>query len=177
MDRSVGSADDVAVRLAVSDEAEAVARVHLRCWREAYAHLLSDAFFTTLEAGLGKRAQRMEQGIDDGRALWIAERSGQIVGLARATEHSTSAPTASADDEVPAALELATIYVLADQYGSGAGQMLLDVTIGDLPCFLWVAEDNPRARSFYTRNGFRADGARKVESAWEAMPVVRLVRP
>lgn len=40
----------------------------------------------------------------------------------------------------------------------------------------WTAEDNPRARAFYARNGFTPDGARKVEPSWEDLAEVRLVR-
>jgi len=39
-----------------------------------------------------------------------------------------------------------------------------------------MAQDNPRARAFYARNGFTPDGARKVEPSWEDLTEVRLVR-
>jgi len=32
-----------------------------------------------------------------------------------------------------------------------------------VPAQLWVLEENPRARRFYERNGFLADGARVVD--------------
>jgi GNAT superfamily N-acetyltransferase len=72
---------------------------------------------------------------------------------------------------------LPSIYVVASHYGSGAGQRLLDAALGDLPAFLWVADDNPRARAFYARNGFVPDGTTKVGPV-AGTPVleVRLVR-
>ena len=69
------------------------------------------------------------------------------------------------------------LYLLAAHHGSGLGQRLLDAAIGDGPAFLWVAEDNPRARAFYSRNGFRWDGLQRTEPGFEDMAVVRLVRP
>lgn len=62
---------------------------------------------------------------------------------------------------------------LADLHGTGAGQLLLDAVLGDSPALLWVAKDNPRARRFYARNGFAADGA---EEEAMGLTVVRMVR-
>lgn len=74
-------------------------------------------------------------------------------------------------------LELEGIYVLAAAHGSGAGQALLDASLGDRPAFLWVAEHNPRAEAFYRRNGFRRDGSVKVEAVGpHTMTAVRMVR-
>ena len=55
--------------------------------------------------------------------------------------------------DAPRDLELESLYVLASRHGSGAGQSLLDAVISDRPAYLWVADNNPRARAFYTRNG------------------------
>lgn len=71
---------------------------------------------------------------------------------------------------------LRLLYLLAAHHGSGLGQGLLDTVTGDRPCFLWVAEDNPPARAFHTRNGFHLDGASHVETEWEGLREVRLVR-
>ncbi len=43
--------------------------------------------------------------------------------------------------------------------------------------YLWVAEDNPRAHRFYTRNGFELDGAAHTEPfLGETLTEVRFVR-
>ena len=48
---------------------------------------------------------------------------------------------------------------------------------GDEPAYLWVAEDNPRAHRFYTRNGFALDGATHTEPfLGETLTEVRFVR-
>ncbi|WP_258369928.1 MULTISPECIES: N-acetyltransferase [unclassified Curtobacterium] len=56
--------------------------------------------------------------------------------------------------------ELTMLYVLARAHGGGAGQALLNATLGGRPASLWVAANNPRARAFYRRNVFTPDGAR-----------------
>ena len=81
------------------------------------------------------------------------------------------------DEDSPRQLELYRIYILASSHGPGAGQALLDATIGEGRVFLWVAEVNPRAQSFYRRNRFELDGARKVEERrGELLPGVGMVR-
>lgn len=94
-----------------------------------------------------------------------------------------TAPTSSASpwagpsrDDDFSGTELFAIYLLSEFYGSGAGQALLDAAIGNQAAILWVAEDNPRAQRFYERNGFRADGRRKVEPRLENLVEIRMSR-
>jgi GNAT superfamily N-acetyltransferase len=168
------------VRLARPDDAADLVRVHLACWREAYGHLLSEQFLAAREADAERRTQRWREGIAGGDAPWLAVADGAVVGLALAVD--PSAPVAARTDlheaaDQPPGLELAMLYVLASHHGTGLGQQLLDAAVGSQPCSLWVAEDNPRARAFYERNGFRADGAHRTEPTFEDMAIVRLVRP
>lgn len=44
-----------------------------------------------------------------------------------------------------------------------------------VPAQLWVAEEKPRARRFYERNGFTPDGARFVDETLD-LAEARLVR-
>ena len=53
--------------------------------------------------------------------------------------------------------------MLAAHHGSGVTAALLTESVGEDAAYLWVAEDNPRAQSFYRRSGFRLDGGRKLE--------------
>ena len=103
-----------------------------------------------------------------GPPVVVAEVAGEVVGFAQAVP--------SRDEPPVRPLELATLYLRAAQHGSGLGQELLDAVVGDRPASLWVAEQNPRARRFYERNGFTADGARTVLESWEGLVEVRLVR-
>ncbi len=166
------------VRPARLDDAPGMARVHIACWREAYAHLLSDALLTAQERQLDGRTAMWRRVIDRGAGPVVAEVDGLVVGLAVAHDHAVRpGPVQRPDDEHrPAELELRLLYLLAAHHGSGLGQGLLDAVTGDRPCFLWVAQDNPRARAFYARNGFHPDGASHVETGWEDLREVRLVR-
>jgi GNAT superfamily N-acetyltransferase len=65
--------------------------------------------------------------------------------------------------------ELWGLYVDPEAWGSGAAAALLAASVdalrgrGFTEAVLWVLEDNPRARRFYEREGWTADGARKEE--------------
>lgn len=60
------------------------------------------------------------------------------------------------------------LYVLPDRWGSGTAQSLHGEAVErlcDLGCRsarLWVLERNDRARRFYERRGWRADGRTRV---------------
>jgi GNAT superfamily N-acetyltransferase len=177
----------VAVRRAVPADAAAIARVHVVGWHEAYTGRMPQSILDRLDLDRLTRVRGEllghEQRLDERESAepavterthdlgrtWVAVISGTIVGFA--------VSGSSRDDPPAAALELYAIYVLAAHYGTGAGQALLDAALGDEPASLWVLADNPRARAFYARNGFRPDGAVKNDTSWgETISEVRLVR-
>lgn len=159
----------VALRRPSPDDAEAIAGVHIQCWRETYATLLPAAFY-------GDRALTQRQmmwasllaGDRDDQRVWIAEADDKIIGFALAAPAAGEAPARR--------LQLYMLYVLQDFHGSGAGQSLLDAVLGREPAQLWVARDNPRAHHFYRRNGFLPDGTEKVDVHANDLLEVRLIR-
>ncbi|MCJ1715568.1 GNAT family N-acetyltransferase [Curtobacterium sp. VKM Ac-2922] len=149
-------------------DADAIARVHVQAWKEAYAHLLPAAFLD--DRDVGQYAERWRTIIGSGSTdVAVADLDGVVVGWAAAG--------AGRDHDAPRDRELEGIYVLAAVYGSGAGQALIDRAVGDAPAYLWIAEHNPRAEAFYHRNGFRRDGVVKREQLGpHTLDVVRMVR-
>jgi GNAT superfamily N-acetyltransferase len=143
----------ILVRSAEFEDARGIAEVHVQAWREAYAHLIPAEALARLS--VDQRELRWKELLAiPGSVTFVATDDGRVVGFA------TSAP--GRDEDSPRELELPSIYVLASHYGTGAGQQLLDAALAGMPAYLWVADDNPRARAFYERNGFRPDGATKV---------------
>ena len=156
------------LRPATVDDAPGIGPCHLACWRETYAGLLSPAFFATRtpERFTANWARVLA---DPATAtVTLAEVDGEVVGFAQVIASRDTPPVREE--------ELVTIYVRAAHHGSGLGQALLDAVLGDRPASLWVAEQNPRARRFYERNGFAADGARTVLESWEGIVEIRMVR-
>ena len=143
--------DGVTFRTAVVADAEAGARLHRDCWREAYGPITD---LTALEEHLADEAgwaARWQAQIEAGFAPLLAvDAAGTPVGFARSG--------ASRDEDVPDILELYALYVRAAWWGAGVGHALLGETIGDRAAYLWVLAGNRRAIAFYERQGFRLDG-------------------
>lgn len=76
----------------------------------------------------------------------------------------------------PRNLELASLYIDQDWYGTGMDRSLVLAVIGEAPASVWVTEDNARARRFYEKLGFVADGAAKVEEHLRSLREIRMVR-
>lgn len=155
-----------------SGDAAAIADLHVATWRQAYAHLLPDEYFS--EEYVQGRHQMWEHVLSHPRedmTVRIAERDGSIIGFAWV---GPSLPTNGVDQ--PRDRQLYAIYVLAEQYGSGVGQALLDEALGAGPAVLWVAKQNPRATAFYRRNGFEFDGVEQTDPQAPLITDARMVR-
>jgi GNAT superfamily N-acetyltransferase len=144
----------VIVRRAEPADARAIAEVHVRTWQAAYRH----AFPAEVLDGLSvdERATGWQKRVTEDMALWVAEAGGRVVGFAAAGPSRTEGGSA----------ELFAIYVLPEAWGAGAGPGLMAAAKewfaqeGYATAMLWVLADNPRARRFYEREGWRVDGER-----------------
>lgn len=145
------------IRPAIPDDAEAIARVHVRTWQGAYGHVfpVEELEGISVEARAASWRGMLERG-----RTYVAERDGEVVGFASAG--------ASRDDDGSGIGELYAIYVDPAHWDSGAGRELAiwaDGTLrreGFTEATLWVLDDNPRARRFYEAGGWRLDGATRV---------------
>lgn len=161
---------DVIVRPVRDVDAEALGRVHAKCWHETYDHLISAA---ALEKVSPRRLAELWthwalQGDDFRMVAALVE--GEIVGFAGSGPARDRDPVRNR--------EVYFIYLLSEFQGTGLGQRLFDAVVGaDEGVYLWVAEDNPRAHRFYVRNGMALDGAAHTEPfLGETLTEVRFVR-
>lgn len=158
------------IRVPGPADADRIAELHVAAWRETYTHLLPEGFFTP-EFVRGRHAM-WHWVLDEpreGQTVRVAEVDGELVGVA-------FAGPSMGDGEHPRARHLYSIYVLGAWHGSGAGQALLDETLGDAPAMLWVAKQNPRAIAFYRRNGFAFDGTEQIDPMAPAIIDARMLR-
>ncbi|MGY5765185.1 N-acetyltransferase family protein [Brachybacterium sp. DNPG3] len=155
------------------EDAPAIARIHVGGWREAYAHLLDESWFS--EDAVARRTVQWTQWLtpgnpahDEGVYRIGRDGCGTPIGLA------ASWPVR---DELPVRdLELSLLYVDRAWWGTGLADSLVCSVIGDSPASLWVAEDNPRARRFYEKLGFAPDGTRQTEQQLGGIEDIRMVR-
>jgi ribosomal protein S18 acetylase RimI-like enzyme len=143
------------IRRARPADAAAIAEVHVRTWQAAYAHVFGAERLAAIDAG-GRRAQ-WERSITRG-GVWVAEDEGRVVGFV----------SVGASRHAEGEGELYAIYVLPEAWGLGAAPALLRPAVEALRAayptsILWVLDDNPRARRFYEREGWRPDGGTQTE--------------
>jgi GNAT superfamily N-acetyltransferase len=148
----------VEVRPARVEDAAAIAGVHVRTWQAAYEHVFGRERLADLD--LERRTSNWVQWLEEPQPHWavyVAEEEGRVVAFAWLGESREAA-----DEGV-----LYAIYALPEAWGSGAGPALMGASLSFLreagfrDAILWVLEDNPRARRFYEREGWRLDGARR----------------
>lgn len=144
--------------------------MHTAAHEECYGHLLPSTFFASHRDSIAERIdqRRVFLASEDPR-LVAHDEAGEVVGLADAGP--------ARDPEMLGIPELYRIYTLSRTHGSGLGTQLLEAAISDTSAYLWVLEDNLRARAFYQKLGFSPDGARKVQ-VWDGdeLPEIRMVR-
>jgi GNAT superfamily N-acetyltransferase len=150
----------VEVRAARVADAAEIAGVHVHTWQGAYAHVFGAERLAGLD--LERRVQgwrRGLEGLEPHASVHVADDAGRVVGFASVGENRLD----------PDEGELYAIYVLPEAWGGGAGPALMAAALDALRAegfriaVLWVLEDNPRARRFYEREGWTADGTRREE--------------
>lgn len=144
------------VREATADDADALGRVHVRAWQAAYRGIFSDAYLDGLDQT--ERANKWRDSFPrpaDRRVLVVCDESGALVGFAMM----------GPDRDGLGIGELYAINLDPDAWGKQGGRALLEAAmralaeLGHHEAVLWVVRDNQRARRFYERAGWTADGA------------------
>lgn len=178
-----GPADEVVtVREATVADAGAIARAHIRSWQVGYRHVIPADYLDGLRRDVAARTERWQANIvagpEGGTTVLVAEVAGDLAGWLNYGR------TRDADADAEQVGEVHGCYVDPDHWRAGVGSALMAEGVRRLAAAgyeeatLWVLEDNPRARAFYERHGWRPDGAREVfEIAGVAIDELRYRRP
>ena len=155
------------IRRASVADAAGIASVHVRTWQAAYAHIFGSERLAQLD--VRRRVEGWTRVLADGEPVFVADDDGRVVAFV----------SVGACGELEGVGELYAIYALPEAWGSGAGAGLMRAAVEQLgadgyrEAILWVLEDNPRARRFYEREGWYADGGRK-EDDFFRVPVTEV---
>lgn len=142
-------------RRAQTADADVIGRFQTRAWEQTYHGLVPDEYLDATKWHV--RAARWFDGIaSGGRAVWLAEVDGELIGVA------STQPTRSDRPDLPST-ELASLYVDAAWHGRGVASPLLERAIGTSPAHLWVFDVNVRAQRFYTKHEFVATAEAQVD--------------
>ena len=137
----------MSVRRASREDAEVVGEIHSKAWKSAYRGLFPDEYIDSDTAS--RRTGEFLESIKDDKCMYfLLEASGQPAGIVKTCEC----------DNV---LEIESIYILSEHRGQGLGAEAIDFILAYKPwdgIFLWVLEDNIKARRFYEKNGFKLSG-------------------
>ena len=154
------------VRPAVVDDADAIASVQVRAWQVAYRGHMPDEYLDAMS--IPDRQAGWRAGIAEGatdRAVIVIEdpQDGHVCGFSVVGDPRNEGPNA------PGEGELYAINLEPEAWGRGLGVPLIDGAIdalrarGATSAYLWVVEGNARARRFYEREGWTADGGVKAD--------------
>ncbi|WTK42485.1 GNAT family N-acetyltransferase (plasmid) [Streptomyces anulatus] len=152
------------VRAMTKADVPAVSAIRVTGWQTAYAGIVPQSYLDglTVEADVQQRRRHFERSKEGTTNLVAADAHGRIVGwacLGRFRGNGTSRAMG----------ELYALYVQPSLIGSGIGRTLLAAVHSQAHAdgfslmLLWVLTDNPRARHFYERAGYIADGAAQAD--------------
>ncbi len=166
------------VRPADQSDAEAIARIHVRSWREAYDGLLPESYLEQLQPDVlaGRWFLRLAETHPEDQVR-VVDVEGEVCGFVSFGPHKED-PT-----WLGHAGEVHMLYLDPDRIGQGLGRALLDRALYELSrhrCYwvvIWVLANNDRARGFYEHRGLRPDGAERWDPFGKrAVPVVRYAK-
>lgn len=130
-----------------ADDRKLVSRIYEQSWKYAYRGIIPQRYLDGIPAG--RWAERLDE---PGRSTLVMLRGGVMIGTcsygsARLTEFAGFG-------------EIVSIYLLPEYMGKGYGGPLLRAAVERLgqagfdDIYLWVLEENWRARRFYEKAGF-----------------------
>lgn len=153
------------IRSATVADAYPISLVHVRSWRHAYAGIMPEDVLAALDVDqwARRRRARLEQPADTRAEVRVAcAGSGRVIGFTMSGAYREDQGQQRLDQRFG---EVYGIYLDPDVLGTGVGRALMDdatarlVARGWTEIRLWVLAANVRARRFYERYGFAADGA------------------
>ena len=165
------------IRAGSADDAAQVAAVQRAGWFAAYDGIIATAIIDRATAPDGGARVRQSFRTRPRQRMLVAVAGGGdpsgVVGYASYGPETdvVSAPwphPMSADGEDGRVAELYALYVHPAWWSTGTGRALMERVLvrssraGYSSITLWVLRDNQRARGFYEKAGFAADGAANV---------------
>jgi L-amino acid N-acyltransferase YncA len=164
----------VRVRAMREEDVDEVAAVRVRGWQAAYAGMVPQRHLDALSVEEDAAARRTWFAASRERvcSLVAVDADDAVVGWAALGAYrGAGAPDGAG--------ELYALYARPDAVGTGVGRALMGAVHeeaarrGFADVLLWVLRDNARARRFYERAGYAADGAEQSED-YDGVPVVEV---
>jgi GNAT superfamily N-acetyltransferase len=158
----------ISIRRAMVDDAAAIARVRIDCWRITYSGLIPDAYLDGMQ--LADSAALWQRVLSSGKnttSVFVADNDGDVVGFAAG--NMLQEPRHDVDAELSAA------YVRPEFQRGGIGRRLVAAVAdaqrahGAHGLIVWVIAGNKGARAFYEQLGAALQVEQPFE--WDGMPL------
>lgn len=149
------------IRYAVLDDADAIGRLHVRAWQNAYRGVMPDEYLDSLQADDRIEMWRGIISQPDQSPLLVAVEADEVAGFAAFGEERSRTCALCG--------ELYAMNLDPDHWGRGIGRVLLRrvtdalMAMGYQEAVLWVVPQNKRARALYESEGWVADGGESSE--------------
>ncbi len=138
-------------RVRPNDDFDAIGEIYAQSWKAAYAGIVPQVFLDALTgAHWAGNLEKMQYD------AYVLLDGGVYVG--------TSSVCAARDEGMAGWGEIISIYLLPSYFDRGCGGPLFEHAVqaladkGYADIYLWVLEDNVRARRFYEKHGFAPNG-------------------
>lgn len=147
------------IRRATAADVPTLSELSAIAFTQAFGHLYAPADLARFLAGAYDQESYAALIADPTKALWVAERSGQVIGYGLAGPCNLPHPEVTEADG-----EIKRLYLLAGHQGSGVGSILLKTAmswlLADGPRVLWLGvwSQNHGAQRLYNRHGFTKVG-------------------
>ncbi|MBR4579967.1 MAG: GNAT family N-acetyltransferase [Lachnospiraceae bacterium] len=131
-----------------NDDKNAISRIYEESWKTAYKGIVPQDYLDSIPEG--RWVNNLEK---PGWNTLVCLENGSYIG--------TSSFCKSRFKEYPEEGEIISIYFLPEYWGKGYGRKLFEAVLNELKkqgfktVYLWVLEDNKRARRFYESLGLK----------------------
>jgi len=151
-----------------TDDFNAISRIYALSWKAAYKNIVPQQYLD--EISENNWADKLRNSRYD---AYILIENGEYIG--------TSSICAARDEKMYGWGEIISIYLLPEYFGKGYGKPLFDNSVNALvgmgydKIYVWVLEQNIRARKFYEKNGFLLFDKKLITIGGKDLPEVRYV--
>ena len=165
---------EINIRKALPEDAHDYTDCHISIWQSAYKGIVPDNYLDNMPAEKEQHTKRYKDTLTNPGSCeyFCVMKSERMIGFIITNK--------SVGENKTNIGEIWAVYLREEFWGTGYGKEMLDFAVYNLICansdeiFLWVFEDNIRARRFYEKNNFRFDGTQREVDWYGGVPLVQL---
>jgi len=155
-------------KVTATDDFDAISRIYALSWKTAYKDIVPQQYLDELSENRWSDILR-----NSPNDAFVIMENGVYIG--------TSSICAARDEKMNGWGEIISIYLLPEYFGKGYGKPLFDNSVNALlnmgfdKIYVWVFEQNMRARRFYEKNGFTLFDKKTINVGGADLPEVRYI--